>query len=219
MSFQIAVSEGVESLGLAFHSLPPGTVAIRQVVPGSWAEVQKLQVEDEVVYMNSSRVAEMTRHDFFKCIQERPLTLGVSRPAKKLSGTDVPASPLRQSVASASTASSPSPVAMSIASDDDLEKSPSTDDSDGHECDQDAGTSSGDDQKGVEEVGASSGDEQNGVEEVGVCCGNRQKGVDVVSLPHGWALGTELWKFLEMMGTELWELATRVFSSWTCCNR
>merc|ERR1712014_41206 len=74
---------------MTFLSLPPGTVVIQQVLPGSWAEARKLQVEDELICMNGSRVAEMTRHDFCKSIRERPLRLDVSRPVTEKSDTDL----------------------------------------------------------------------------------------------------------------------------------
>jgi len=85
MSLQFVVGKDVDSLGVTFFSLPPGTPIINRVMPGSWAEAQKLRAEDELVCMNGSRVAEMTRHNFCKRIQERPLTLDVSRPSTKRS--------------------------------------------------------------------------------------------------------------------------------------
>jgi len=83
MSLHFVVGKDVDSLGVTFLSLPPAIPIINRVMPGSWAEVQKLQAEDEIVYMKGSRVADMTRHSFCKFIQERPLTLVVSRPSTK----------------------------------------------------------------------------------------------------------------------------------------
>jgi len=144
MSLHLTADDSVESLGVAFNSLPPGPVVIHRVVPDSWADVQDLRAEDELVCMNGSKVAEMARHDFLKCIRERPLGLDISRPVADRSGKAAAASP--QSFGSLSTPSSPETMVFSIASYDNLEKlqclTSTADDEDIHET---LSTTSGDD--------------------------------------------------------------------------
>mmetsp|Transcript_110577 Transcript_110577/g.276947 ORF Transcript_110577/g.276947 Transcript_110577/m.276947 type:complete len:162 (+) Transcript_110577:74-559(+) len=96
MPLEFTVDDSVTSLGIAFFSLPPGAVAIKRVVPESWAEGAKLQAEDEVVSVNGCRVADMTREEFRACIQERPLQLKILRPSDEKSTNGVATPPLAE---------------------------------------------------------------------------------------------------------------------------
>lgn len=66
--------------GIMPKGRPPGPVHIKAVVSGSWAEVHRVQVDDEILRVNGMLVSEMSHTIFHGLMMRRPLALSIKRP-------------------------------------------------------------------------------------------------------------------------------------------
>jgi len=74
---ELCVGEEVDDLGLTFRSIPPKSLVVDAVTPGSWAQEEGINPGDVFSAVNGIRVQDISLEHFESMMQKRPLSLQV----------------------------------------------------------------------------------------------------------------------------------------------